>query len=267
MSSLSQAVRWLWVCSIVGQMSVLAVLFLKGNFRKLPFLTGFAALNLCQAGFLLVLYSLPRMDAVNTLALAWSSEVVTMLAQAFAMVEILRLILKQYEGIWGLGWRALTAVSAFVVVIVALTTRGNWAVAGWWELNRGYHLTFASALIVCLLLVRYYFIPVPASYKWILGGFCFYSCTDVLINTVLQTLLYRSFDVYQPICQFSIMLSFVLVQGIWVYALWKLLPANSRQAAPPSDFSYQRLSPEINEKLRELNDRLLRLWKLEARQN
>jgi hypothetical protein len=43
------------------------------------------------------------------------------------------------------------------------------------------------------------------------------------------------------------------------------LPIETRQAAPPSDSIYQRVSPEINERLRELNEKLLRLWKLEAR--
>src|SRR5208282_1527854 len=162
MGNLSPAVVWLWALSILGQMSVLVVLLLRGNFRRLPFFTAFAALNLCQAGLLLVLYSHPRMNPTNAFVLAWGSEVLAMLAQACATVEILRLILKPYQGIWGLGWRALSIVSALVVTVVAWTTRGNWAVAGWWELNRGYHLTFASALIACLLLVRYYSVPVPA---------------------------------------------------------------------------------------------------------
>jgi len=207
------------------------------------------------------------MNPTNAFVLAWGSEVLAMLAQACATVEILRLILKPYQGIWGLGWRALSIVSALVVTVVAWTTRGNWAVAGWWELNRGYHLTFASALIACLLLVRYYSVPVPAPYKWILGAFCFYSCTDVLVNTVLQSLLYKSFDAYRPIYQFSMMLSFLVVQGIWDFALWNPLPVDARQLAPSSDSSYQRLSPEVNEELRRLNERLLQLWKLEARPN
>ena len=59
-------------------------------------------------------------------------------------------------------------------------------------------------------------------------------------------------------------LSFVVVLSIWVAALWKPLPIEAREAAPPSDSTYQRLSPEINVRLRELNEKLLRLWKLEA---
>ena len=236
MSNLSLAVQWVWVCSIFAQVSVLAVLFLKGNFRKLPLFTVFALLNLCQAGFLLVVYYVLQLDRDHTLALAWDSEVITMLAQALATIEILRLTLKTYRGIWGLGWRALATVSALVVSVVALTTRGSWAIAGWWELNRGYHLTFASALIVCLLLVRYYSIPLSPTYKLMLGGFCFYSCIDVLINTVLQTLLYKRFNTYQSLYQFAIMFSFLVVQVVWISALWRRLPDDDQRLRPALRF-------------------------------
>jgi len=148
---------------------------------------------------------------------------------------------------------------------VAMAARGHWASTKWFELDRGYHLTFAAAVIACLLLIRYYSIQVPAAYKMILGGFCLYSCTEILINTVLQSLLKKAFYDYQPIWQSSTMLSFIVVLFVWVAALWKPLPVDARQATPPSDSIYQRLSPEINERLRELNEKLLRLWKMEAR--
>jgi hypothetical protein len=102
--------------------------------------------------------------------LAWCSECVTLLAQALATTEILKVTLRPYQGIWGLAWRALAFTSALVILIVALATHGVWAVATWFELNRGYHLTFAAAVIACLLLVRYYSIPVPAAYKMSLSG-------------------------------------------------------------------------------------------------
>jgi hypothetical protein len=158
----------------------------------------------------------------------------------------------------------LAFTSALVILIVALATHGVWAVATWFELNRGYHLTFAAAVIACLLLVRYYSIPVPAAYKMILGGFCLYSCTEILIHTVLETLAKKWFDAYEPFWQSAPTLSFVVVQFIWVAALWKPLPIEVRKAPPPSNSVYQRLSPEINERLRELNEKLLRIWKLEA---
>lgn len=265
MRSLSLYVQWLWAGSVLTQLFVLFFLLMKASFRKLPFFTAYVVLNICQAGFLAVVYYLWGIDSATPKMLAWYSEYVTLLAQALATGEILSVTLKPYRGIWGLGWRALIITSTLVLICVAMAARGQSGSALWFELNRGYHLTFASALIACLLLVRYYSIPVPVAYKMILGGFCFYSCTEILVNTILQALLKKSFYAYQPIWQFSSTFSFVLVQVVWAVALRKPLPVEDRQTAAVSDSDYQRLSPEINEHLRLLNEKLARLWKLEAR--
>jgi hypothetical protein len=266
MSSFPLNVLVLWACSALAQLIVLVLLFSKDSFRKLPFFTVYVALNLSQVAFLVIVYSIRGISTDAIQNLAWYSECVTLFAQAWATTEILKATLRPYQGIWGLVWRSLTGTSIFVVFLVALTTRGDWATHTWFELNRGYHLTFAATVIACLVVVRYYSIQVPVAYKMILGGFCFYSCTEILINTVLQTLLKREFDAYQPIWQTWTMLSFIMVLFIWVAALWKPLPVDARQAPPPpSDSIYRRLSPEVNERLRELNEKLLRLWKMEAR--
>jgi hypothetical protein len=264
MGTLPLYILVLWACSALLQLITLILLFAKGSFRKLPFFTVYVALNLCQVAFLVFVYSVWGADSETRRTLAWYSECVTLLAQALATTEILKVTLRPYQGIWGLAWRALAFTSTLVVLIVALATHGDWDKAKWFELNRGYHLTFAAAVIACLLLFRYYAVQVAAAYKMILGGFCLYSCTEILIHTVLQSLGKKWFDAYEPIWQSSTMLSFIVVLFIWVAALWKPLPIEARQAAPPSDSVYQRLSPEINERLRELNEKLLRLWKLEA---
>jgi hypothetical protein len=265
MGSLPLYVLRLWAFSVLAQLVLLLFLFLKGNFRKLPFFAAYVALNICQAGFVAAVYSIWGTSSATTTTLDWYSETLTLVAAAFATTEVLKVTLEPYKGIWGLAWRFLTAVSTAVVILVVMATHSTWAVAKWFQLERGYNLTFASAVIACLLLVRYYSIAVPAAYRMILGGFCFYACTDILINTILQALLKKQFYVYQPIWQSSRMLSFVAVQVLWTAAVWKPLPIQVRPAAPPSDSIYGRLSPEINERLRDLNEKLLRLWKLEAR--
>jgi hypothetical protein len=265
MGSFPLYVLVLWASSALLQLIALILLFAKGSFRKLPFFAVYVALNLCQVVFLVFVYSIWGTNSETGTILAWYSECVTLLAQALATTEILKVTLRPYQGIWGLVWRALVFTSTVVVLIVALASRGSWVTAKWFELNRGYHLTFAAAVIACLLLVRYYSIQVPAAYKMILGGFCLYSCTEILIYTVLQSLVKNAFHAHEPIWQSSTMLAFIVVLFIWVAAVWKPLPVEARQAVPPSDSIYQRLSPEINERLRELNEKLLQLWKLEAR--
>ena len=257
----------LWGSSVLTQLAVLVLLFRKGKFRKLPLFTIYTALNICQAFFLLMVYQFWGNHSVNSVVLAWVSEYVTLLAQALATAEILGITLKPYQGIWGLGWRALAATSASVVMLVLWATRANWSFARWFEINRGYHLTFATAIIVFLLLVRYYAIPVPKAYKMILGGFCFYSCTEILINTFLQAFFFKTFLLHQSFWQFWTMLSFLVVVCIWMAALWKPLPVEVPRLALSSDSEYQQLSPQINEQFRLLNEKLLRLWKWEARPN
>jgi hypothetical protein len=254
----------LWACSVLAQLLVLALLFIKGNFRKLPYFTAYVVLNICQAGFLFFVYSHSWSDPDTSGTLAWVSECVTFLAQALATTEILGITLRRYQGIWGLAWRALTVVSGIVVLLVALAAQGHWVTSRWFQLDRGYHLTFASALIAFLLLVRYYSIAVPPAFKMLLGGFCFYSCMEIVVNTLLQAYFKKDFFRHQAAWQLLTLSSFVAVQVIWAVALRKPLPVEKRQPEPPSDSDYQRLSPQINEDLRRLNEKLLRLWKLEA---
>src|SRR5277367_3601611 len=266
MSGFPLSVLWLWAFSVLAQLFVLALLFLKGNFRKLPYFTFYVGLNICQAAFLFFVYSHSWSNPGTPGNLAWSSECLTLIAQALATTEILEITLRPYQGIWGLGWRALTVTSGTVVLLVVLAARGHWEAARWFELDRGYHLTFATALIAFLLLVRYYSIPVPPAYKMLLGGFCFYSSSEIVVNTLLQAYFKKDFFVHAAAWQLLTLSCFIAALVVWAVALRKPLPIENRKPASPSDADYQRLSLEINEDLRRLNEKLLRLWKLEGRE-
>lgn len=265
MRSMPISIEVIWACSISVQVILLILLLLKGNFQKLQLFATYTILNLCESGFIFVLIVIFGTNNPTFRDWSWIAECVTLFAQALATMESLRLTIKPYPGIWGLGWRALAATSTLVLAIVALTSRGHGPSEVWFEINRGYHLTFATALIACLLLIRYYSIRVPRAYKLILGGFCLNSCIEVLINTFVQVLFHKGFQVHQTAWQSLTMLSFVVALGIWIVALWKPLPAEERQIAPPTDSAYAQLSPEINAHLSQLNEKLMRLWKLEAR--
>lgn len=205
MSSMPPSVQSIWACSILAQLIALTLLLLRRNANKIPFFTAYIVLNLCQAGFMLVLVLISTLSPGTFAKLSWLSEAITLLAQAVATAEILGLTLRPYPGIWGLAWRALVVVSSLVVLILVWVSHARETEQLWFQLNRGYHLTFATAVIACLALT------------------------------------------------------------IWIVALWKPFPVDDRQIASPSDSTYLRLSPEINERLREINEKLLPLWKMEAR--
>jgi len=218
-------------------------------------------LNLCQAALEIYLYVTAN---ANLRALSWAAEAVTLVFQALAALEAMRLVLKPYPGIWALGWRAIAFISAILLAYIAKHMAGHydWALL---EATRGYHLLFATAVIACFLLMRYYAILVPAAYKLLLGGFCFFSCASILSDTVLQSILYPRFAAYETMWQLASMLPFVLAVATWLAALHEPLPVDDRPRAWLSDEIYRQMSPIIDERLRQLNEKLMRVWKTEAR--
>lgn len=263
MNELANSVQWLWAFSVLAQLVLLSILVTKGHYRKLPLLTLYVALNICQAAFLYFVYVRLGYQSVYVRKVAWMSQAATLLTQAFATTEILRLVLRPYRGIWGLAWRMLVAISSVAIVYISAAAKGdwNWALV---ELDRGYHLMFAIAVISCLLLMRYYSVPLFPSYKAILLGFCFFSCTMILVNTILQTIWYRQFAQYGPVWQLVTIGSFAIVQIVWVVALRKPLPATAVQPTLLPSFVYEQLSPEINLGSQRLDKQLGKLWGAEA---
>ncbi len=267
MRGLPHSILWSWASSVLFQLVLLYFLLSGKKFKRLPFFLVYVLLNLCQVAFLIAVYSAYNFNSTIANTMGWYSEAVTYFAQILATIEILWLTLRPYRGIWGLAWRALATVSAVAIVLVISTTHHTWTAAGLFQFNRGFHVTFATAVIACLLVVRYYSIPVPRAYKLLLAGFCLYSTMDALVNTVLQTIFYRTYIAFQPLCELLTLLSFLLSLAIWIVALRKPLPPDLPAASASADPRYQELSPEINEQLRRLNERLLDLWKMEARPN
>lgn len=262
MKNLDALVQSLWAASFVVQAVICVILIFRGHFRTLPFFTAYIALNLCQAVFLYVIYRRYGQLSNFAYACAWRSEAITLIAKAFATMEVLRLVLVSYRGIWGLVWRLLTVtcVGALAGVVIAARGHGDWAVM---EADRGYHLIFATAVIACLALVRYYRIRVEPTYQILLAGFCFYSGIKILVNTILQGFLYQRVAEFEPIWQILTVSFYVVVMAVWAMALLRPLPTAFQQGAtlPPS--AYMRIAPEIHYQLRTLNQQLMNFWKIQ----
>jgi hypothetical protein len=263
-SLLANSVKWVWAISVALQAALFIFLFFSGNFRRLRLLTTYTAVNLCQAAFILMLYSRVGASLEGVKLVAWYSEGVTLFFQALAAAEAIHLVLKPYPGIWALAWRSIALVSAIMVAYIAKhgARDYSWAIL---EAERGYHLIFAIAVTACFLLIRYYRIVVPSTYKLLLGGFCFYSCVMILICTLLQSIWWGSTADYESFWGFSSVFFFAAVQPLWIVAVRKPLPADDRRPALPSDDVYRQLTPQIDERLRAVNEKLMRIWELEAR--
>jgi hypothetical protein len=255
-------VNYAWTASFVLQAVVCGILIVRGHFRKLPVFTAYVALNLCQAVFLYAVYGSYGRSSHIAYESAWWSEAITLLARLFATLELLHIALLSYRGIWGLAWRVLAGTSLVTLFCVELASRGNadWALM---EADRGYHLIFAAALTAGLLLIRYYAIQVATVYKVLLAGFCFYSCAKILVDTVLQSLLYPRFAQFESIWQSITIFLYLAVMALWAAALARPLPVPAKQQAMLPGSVYQRIAPEINYQLQGINEQLMKFWKIE----
>jgi len=183
--NLPPLVEILWGASFVVQLALCGILIAYRHFRRLPFFTVYSGLNVCQSLLAYPIYSHYGAYSREASLVGWWSEAITLLARIFATVEILHVVLIVYRGIWGLAWRLLAGTSAVVALLcVGVAAQGH-ADAALASADRGYNLIFATALIACLALIRYYLIRVDNVYKVLLAGFCFYACVKILLNTVL----------------------------------------------------------------------------------
>lgn len=266
MAGLSKYVLWLWELSVAIQVVVCAVLLVKGNFRRVPIFTAYVISNICQA--LVGYFAYTRLGFTSRPAalIMWLSQSVPQVLRVLAISEVLHLILKPYRGIWALGWRVLVVafVTVFSVALIGSGRNLSWIVL---LADRGFHLAFGFALVACVLLVHYYLIPIHPVYKALLGGFCFYSCTVVLANTVGGMLFLRGNANFEMIWQLITGAAFAAVSTLWAVALRAPVPEPTRQEARPgATETYWEMSPQINERLRRLNELLGRWWKFEVTQ-
>jgi hypothetical protein len=264
-TNLPPIIEAVWAASVVAQLVLCGILITLGHFRRLPFFTGYICLNVAQSLLLYFIFRHYGNDSHVAAVVGWWSEAITLLARLFATVEILRLVLISYRGIWGLVWRLLVATSIVVLVCVSLPSRGRPDLV-LMRADRGYHLMFAVALIACLVLIRYYRIHVESVYKIVLVGFCFYSCIKILLNTVLYDFLYPQHSLNTFIWQILVVAPYLIVVLVWGVALARPLPEIRRQLVVLPTSVYQRISPGINRRLQIINRQLMDFWKMEEPQ-
>ena len=187
---------WLWPCSIAIQLVVFGLLLRGQRFRRLPAFSAYVSVNLCEAFFLFVVYKRFGFGSHTADRLAWIADGITTVPRVLATLEIFRLVLRPYRGVWALAWRLLAASFATVLCYAALDAGRNlpWAMM---IADRGFHFALAISCAVCLLLVRYYSIPLDRLFKTFLAGFCFFFCATLLKDTALLRIAYR-FPSQQP---------------------------------------------------------------------
>ena len=247
-----------WGLSIFLRALLLCLLIFRKNVRSFPFFTAYLLLNLIEGIIIKLAYRAWGSESWATYWVAWSAEAVVICARALAVAELCRFLLGRYRGIWSLGWRVLLTCAGLILLYSAMVsehTLGG-AVIG---ANRAAELAIAAVIVLVFVFLRHYEVVSEPSVRSLALGFCVYSCVQALILTIFENFA-STYSIWNALRVFAYLACLL----VWTWALRKFIP---RPAVAPMLFSravYQQLSPEINARLRALNEQLIQFWRLEA---
>jgi hypothetical protein len=209
---------------------------------------------------LFVIYRIWVFNSYEAWAIGWTTQSILMTLRALAVAEICRHLFQSYRGIWELIRRVLLVSAAIVLLYGVIVARHNRFLI-MPNIQRGLDLAIATGLVGLFLFARYYQIaPSPVLGKLALG-FLLYSGFGVLNATLLE----RSRITYGPLWNILQMVSFLASVFIWTGAFWQTQTADAGTPVLSSSDLYRALTPQVNVKLRLLNERLSRFWKVEAK--
>ena len=262
MVELAQFQQTLWAVNVAVGLFLAVLLILSRNYRVYPAFSFYIFVNLIQAFLLFITYRRWGFSSVALWRMGSATEAAVLFARALAVAEVCRHLLSRYRGVWSLAWRILLLFAGLVSCYSILAARHDWRLA-FPIAHRGLELSIATVIVTLLLFARYYDVEAEHGVRSLAIGFCLYSCFAVLNLTLLERLLYD----YTMLWNLLGMLAFLASLSLWTWALRKPhSEAESTEILLPAGV-YQSITPEINLRLRSLNEYLGQFWHAEARRS
>jgi hypothetical protein len=213
-----------------------------------------------QSALCVVIYSRFDYDSAVARTAIWGSQAVVITMRFAALCEMARRILARFVGIWALAQRVLWIVIAAVLLYTAIFSEKRVSMMIL-TVDRGAELAIAACIVALLLFARYYLLEISPLDRALSIGFCLYSCFYVINDSLLEKWMYP----YVGFWGFMDILTFLASLLIWIQAVRLYAPARVMVAeGPKASDLYDRLSPEVNVRLRLLNDQLAQLLRSES---
>jgi hypothetical protein len=259
MDDLGLFTQCVWAVTAVVQVLLFSLLLARKNASSYPAFSAYILMTLAQSGLLFM--AIKRWGFSSTVAwrVGWATQSVVIAARAFAVAELCRHVLGRFLGIWVLA-RCILLASGVVVLLYALIAADHQ-----WRLvlntaELGLELAIAAVIVVLLLFARYYDIAVDPPLRLLAVGLCLYSCFSALNDAVLERWLSR----YVTLWNAFGMTVFLACLLLWSWAFRRSAPQMAAAPLLLSGSVYLNLIPEMNLRLRSLNEQLIEFWRLEA---
>lgn len=246
-----------WIFGTLLEATVLFLALRRRVGRQLPFLVAYLSILVAAEPIMFGVYRIAGFNSRISFYSFWVLQSLFLLLRALVVYEICRSILSPFEGVWRLAKPLLLLIGAVLLVAMLIPMRGA-------PLNiesaipmgqRGLEVIIAGLLISGLAFCRYYQVQVENFLAWIALGLGFHSIIQATDNSFLPWL--NHFASWAALSHASFDIALVM----WLVALWKPLPAMRPKRARWTRAEYETLSPQVTAQLRELNTRLLEMWK------
>lgn len=248
-----------WAVAALLEAAVLILALQRKLFERQPLFTLYLSLLIVEQVVMAIVYGMFGVRSHISFYIFWALQALLVTSRGTAVYEVFQVLMAGFAGIWKLCRGVLLTLAA-VLAFTAILTAGRSgprisAIISTGD--RGLELAIVSVLLFGLAFCRYYRVEVPGYLAWISLGFGFYSAVQVINNVFLREYLLFYFPVWRYVTLFS----FDIATVLWGVALWKPLPALRLAPATLSPGAYEDFAPQMTTRLRELNSRLLEMWK------
>jgi hypothetical protein len=247
-------VKVLWGLMIALELAVLLFMAGKRQYRDFPAIFMYLLINLIQAPIVYAVYVFKGFGSWPAYWTAWISQALIVIARWLAVCELCRNVLGQFQGIWALTWRVLALLGS-LALLVALALGGHDFVRLVTTFDLGLELSMTTVLVGFFLFARYYRVVVQNSLRSIGIAFCLYSIFRAFNDSVLQTFLRNYANTWNVVDEVTYIATLTLL-GSAVYVFGS---EDVRKVVLLPRTAYAELTPQLNEKLKALDERLNQL--------
>lgn len=247
----------LWAASTSLSVALLVVILLRKQQRYFPFFTAYLIVNLLQTAFQIFVYNRYGIRSDLAYALAWGSQALVVVSRALVAVEFCRGVLARYSGIWALAIRILLSCASAVFFAAILFGKDGFRYAVM-TLEVGCEAFIAILVAGTFAFARYYAVRVEKVLALLGLGLGLNSCLRIINDLVLSKYL----TMYQYVWNHVGVATFGVVLLFWIAAMKAAAQPLPTPELLPAQI-YRALIPGINQRLWQLNEQLINLWKME----
>jgi hypothetical protein len=242
-------------CSLCGTL-------LQQELPDRPLFLAYIIISLVPSPLLSAIYRFWGFGSPVALNLAWGTPGLIIAARSLAVAQICRRVLGVYRGIWALAWRTLLAIAGFMVLYSFAVARSRWQAANL-NFDRGLELAISGVIVTVFLFAQHYEIDVRPMDHFLAIGFLFFSSFFVLNNTLLEGWL----GSYETLWNLLGTLAFMASLLLWIWAVRETQEERRWQPEMLPSSADRTLAPQINLRLRALDEQLGKLLYAEAKKH